>query len=149
MPDKDITEFFSQEEQYRILAAIAEAEQNTSGEIRIHLENRCRIAVLDRAAYIFKQIDMQKTAQRNGVLFYLAIKDRKFAILGDGGINSVVEEGFWDSIRDAASSHFKEGRFVDGLVEGILACGKKLKDHFPHFSDDVNELKDEISFGKQ
>ena len=88
--------FFTKEEQDQILAAIKEAEKETSGEIRIHIETTCPGDVLDRAAWIFKKLGMDKTAERNGVLFYLAVKDRKFAIIGDAGINAKVPEGFWD-----------------------------------------------------
>jgi uncharacterized membrane protein len=90
---------------------------------------------------------MHKTEQRNGVLFYLAIKDRKFAILGDGGINAVTPDDFWDRIKEKMLSLFTEGRFAEGLREGILMAGEQLKKHFPYEKGDVNELSDEISFG--
>ena len=140
-------DFLSEEEKKRIVDAIKEAELNTSGEIRVHIESRCKGNVLDRAAYIFKKLKMHKTAQRNGVLFYLAYKDRKFAILGDAGINSKVPENFWDEIKDRMAAKFKEGKFAEGLSEGIIESGNQLKKHFPYQTDDVNELSDEISFG--
>ncbi|MEZ5196516.1 MAG: TPM domain-containing protein [Bacteroidales bacterium] len=90
---------------------------------------------------------MHETEQRNGVLFYLALKNRKFAILGDVGINSVVPDNFWDDIRDKMLDHFRENEFVDGLIEGIMMAGQQLKEHFPYQRDDVNELPDDISFG--
>ena len=90
---------------------------------------------------------MQKTEQRNGVLIYLAVKDRKFAILGDAGINAVTPDDFWDSIKEKMVKHFSEGDFSSGLKEGILMAGVALKDHFPYEDGDVNELSDEISFG--
>jgi uncharacterized membrane protein len=92
---------------------------------------------------------MHKTKLRNGVLFYLAVKDRKFAILGDAGINAKVPEGFWDNIKDTMLNHFKNGEFARGLSEGIKMTGEQLKKHFPWKSDDVNELSDEISFGNK
>jgi uncharacterized membrane protein len=140
-------DFLSEEEKKRIVDAIKEAELNTSGEIRVHIESRCKGNVLDRAAYIFKKLKMHKTAQRNGVLFYLAYKDRKFAIIGDAGINSKVPENFWDEIKDRMAAKFKEGKFAEGLSEGIIESGNQLKKHFPYQTDDVNELSDEISFG--
>jgi uncharacterized membrane protein len=91
---------------------------------------------------------MQKTEKRNGVLFYLAVKNRRFAIMGDKGINSVVPEDFWDSIKNLLLNHFREERFTEGLMEGISMVGTKLKNHFPYLSGDVNELSDDISFGK-
>lgn len=140
--------FFSDEEKQRITSAIKEAETNTSGEIRVHIETTCGSdPVLDRAAYIFEKLGIYKTAQRNGVLFYLAIKDKKFAILGDAGINNVVAPDFWVNIKDTMSGFFKEQRFADGLTEGIKMAGMQLKTHFPYQrAEDVNELPDEISW---
>jgi uncharacterized membrane protein len=143
-----VEKFFSTEEKQQILDAIAKAELNTSGEIRLHMEDKCKIDVLDRAAYIFDKLDMHQTAQRNGVLFYLAVHDRKFAILGDAGINKVVSANFWDEIKETMLGYFKEGKFTDGLSRGILMAGEQLKANFPFQSDDVNELSDEISFDK-
>ena len=102
---------------------------------------------MDRAAWWFAKLEMQKTEQRNGVLFYLAVKDHKFAILGDAGINAVTPDNFWDSIKEKMAEHFSEGNFSGGLKEGVLMAGQALKDHFPYQDGDVNELSDEISFG--
>jgi len=143
-----VENFFSKEEKKQITDAIAQAELNTSGEIRLHVEGRCKLDVLDRAAYVFEKLEMHKTAQRNGVLFYLAVYDRKFAILGDGGINKLVHEDFWDEIKEAMLGYFKEAKFADGLSKGILMAGEQLKANFPYQSDDINELSDEISFEK-
>jgi len=139
--------FFSAEEKNAIKEAVEKAEKNTSGEIRVHVENNCKGEVLDRAAYLFKQLGMEKTELRNGVLFYLALKNRQFAILGDRGINAGVPEHFWDEIAQLMAENFKEGKFKDGLEQGILKAGEQLKKHFPHKKDDINELSDEISFG--
>jgi uncharacterized membrane protein len=139
--------FFSKEEKERIRSAVAEAEKATSGEIRVHIDNRCRGDVMDRAAWWFGKLDMHKTEKRNGVLFYLAVKDHKFAILGDAGINAVTPEDFWDTIKVNMLEHFGEGQIATGLYEGILMAGEALKEHFPYEKDDVNELSDEISFG--
>lgn len=140
--------FFSKEQQSQILESVKEAEEATSGEIRVHIETSCKGEVLDRAAWIFKKLGMHKTAERNGVLFYLAVSDRKFAIIGDAGINAKVPEDFWDSIKELLGKEFREGRFTEGLCEGIKHAGMQLKSHFPHKSDDRNELSDEISFDK-
>jgi len=141
-------DFFTIEEKQAITNAIGEAETNTSGEIRLHVENRCKIDVLDRAAYIFGKLNMQETAQRNGVLFYLAVDDRKFAIIGDSGINKVVPVNFWDEIKGTMLALFKEGKFSEGLTTGIRMAGEQLKTNFPYQTDDINELSDEISFEK-
>ena len=139
--------FFNAEEKEQIMAAIARAERNTSGEIRLHLDNRCKIDVLDCAAWWFKKLKMHQTGLRNGVLFYLAVEDKKFAILGDAGINAKTPDDFWDHINETVLDHFKEGAFAEGLVKGIDMAGEALKEHFPYQSDDINELSDEISFG--
>jgi uncharacterized membrane protein len=138
--------FFTREQQVAIVRAIGEAEHATSGEIRVHIETSCKADVLDEAAWLFRKVGMHKTADRNGVLIYLALKDRKFAIIGDTGINSVVPLGFWDEIRDHMKNRFSENLFTEGLTEGIIMAGQQLKEHFPHSKDDINEITDTISF---
>ena len=138
--------FFTREQQDTIVRAIGEAEHATSGEIRVHIETSCKADVLDEAAWLFRKVGMQKTADRNGVLIYLALKERKFAIIGDTGINSVVPLGFWDSIRDHMKQRFSENMYTEGLTEGIIMAGMQLKEHFPRTRDDVNEITDTISF---
>ncbi|HRY98661.1 MAG TPA: TPM domain-containing protein [Bacteroidales bacterium] len=142
----DARNFLSVADQARILEAIREAEAQTSGEVRVHLELRARVDVLERAAALFRQLGMHRTRERNGVLFYLAIEDRKFAILGDEGIHAAVPEGFWDTISLEMGQAFREGRFADGLCQGILKAGSQLRRHFPHRKDDQDELNNEISF---
>ena len=144
---KSAADFFSKEDQIAIKQAIEEAETNTSGEIRIHIENKCPDDVMDRAAFLFAKLEMHKTQLRNGVLFYLAIHDRKFAILGDAGINAKVPESFWNQTNEEILGYFKQGDFATGLSEGIKMAGQQLKTHFPYQEDDVNELSDDISFG--
>ncbi len=141
--------FFTEEEKKQITDAIKKAELNTSGEIRLHVEGKCPEDVLDRAAYWFEKLEMHKTELRNGVLFYLAVSDQKFAILGDAGLNAKVPGDFWEKIKAHMLSKFKEGLYTAGLAEGILMAGEQLKSNFPHQTDDVNELSDEISFGKK
>jgi len=139
-------DFFSEADQQQIVEAIKRAEKNTSGEIRVHIENYKKKNVLDRAAYWFKKMGMHKTALRNGVLFYLAVDSKQFAILGDVGINQKVGNDFWKEVRDVMVEHFKNGKFSEGLSKGIEMAGEKLKTFFPYQSDDVNELSDDISF---
>jgi uncharacterized membrane protein len=141
-------DFFTSEQKQQITQAVKDAEHNTSGEIRIHIESDCNEDVLDRAAYIFAKLDMHKTKLRNGVLFYLSINDRKFAILGDAGINAVTPDNFWDEIKETVISEFKKGEYSLGLSTGIKMAGDALKKNFPYQKDDINELSDEISYGK-
>jgi uncharacterized membrane protein len=142
------SDLFTPEERKRIKQAIEAAEMNTSGEIRVHVEVSYDGALLDRAATVFARLGMHKTALRNGVLFYLAVKNRQFAVIGDAGINKVVPPTFWDEIRSAMEVHFKNSEFGEGLSKGILMTGEQLKKHFPYKTGDVNELPNEISFGK-
>ena len=145
---KSARSFFSDEQQDEIKQAILNAELDTSGEIRVHIENTCAGDVLVRAAGVFKILRMHRTELRNGVLIYLAIKNRKFAIIGDSGINAVVDKDYWDKIKSRMLEAFRDGQFTQGLTAAILEVGIKLKSNFPHKPSDVNELPDEISFGK-
>ncbi len=144
-----VQKYFTEENKLQITNAIRVAETNTSGEIRVHIESRCKGDVLDQAAYVFEKLQIHKTALRNGVLFYLAVDDRKFAILGDVGINQKVPGDFWESTKEVVLEKFKDGLYSDGLAEGIIKAGEQLKVHFPYQDDDVNELSDEISFGEK
>jgi uncharacterized membrane protein len=142
------SDFFTVQQQNDIVQAIKQAELNTSGEIRVHIELKCTGNVLDRASNVFAQLKMHKTEQRNGVLFYLALTDKQFAVIGDVGINKLVQPNFWDSVKNELKNSFSLGNYTQGLVNGILMAGEKLKSNFPYQSNDVNELPDEISFGK-
>ena len=141
-------EFLGKENELLIAKAIEKAEHQTSGEIRVHIESMCKEDVLDRAAWLFKKLKMLETKDRNGVLIYLSINDRKFAIIGDGGINKVVPEGFWNDIKEMMIGHFMKGEFAIGLINGIEKAGEQLKQYFPWQGNDVNELPDEISYGE-
>jgi uncharacterized membrane protein len=140
--------FLSKEEEQQVVQAIKSAEFQTGGEIRVHIESVCKVRVLDRAASLFKSLKMHETELRNGVLIYLSTSDRKFAIIGDAGINAVVHAGFWDDVKEMMISNFSKGNMVQGFVLGIAKVGEKLKEFFPYQEDDVNELPDEISYGK-
>ena len=143
----NVKNFLSKEQQEAIVAAIENAENATSGEVRVHIESSCKADILDRTAQVFSDLKMHKTALRNGVLIYLAVNDRKFAIIGDTGINSKVPTGFWDEIQTAMTSEFIKNEFANGLIKGIEMVGEKLKTFFPVADDDINELSNEISFG--
>ena len=141
-------DFFTKEQKTAIKKAILNAELDTSGEIRVHVENECGGDALDRASFLFGKLKMDKTDLHNGVLFYLAIRSKKFAIIGDSGINKEVPENFWEEIKTVMTESFKDGDFTTGLSKGITMAGIRLKKHFPHHIDDINELSDEISFGE-
>lgn len=142
-----VEDFLSKEEEQDIVQAILEAEKNTSGEIRVHIEAHTKLEHIDRAKEVFQMLKMGNTKEENGVLIYVAVNDRKFAIYGDQGIDKVVPDDFWDSTRDAIQAQFKEKDFKQGIIDGILRAGKELQTHFPWQQGDTNELSDEVSKG--
>jgi uncharacterized membrane protein len=143
-------EFFSPNEQERIVNAIRLAEQQTSGEIRVYTESRCRfVDPLDRAAEVFWGLKMDLTKDRNGVLVYIAMKDRQFAILADQGIHEKVGQTFWNEEVSVMKKHFSNALPADAIEAVIADVGQALRTHFPYDrSTDKNELPDDLVFGK-
>lgn len=139
---------FSATEQQRIVDAIRQAETATSGEIRVHVEPHCAdVDPVQRAIAVFAQLGMHQTKEQNGVLFYLAHADRKFAVVGDRGIDAKVPADFWVTTKDLLRAHFAAGEFAEGLSRGIERAGQQLKQYFPNAgAGDTNELADDISF---
>ncbi|PCI35833.1 MAG: hypothetical protein COB60_01630 [Flavobacteriaceae bacterium] len=142
-----VEDFLTKEEEQLIIASIQKAEKNTSGEIRVHIEKTCEKLPVERAQEVFYQLKMETTAAQNGVLFYVAVDSKQFAIVGDVGIDKVVPNDFWESVKDALITEFKNENYLQGIVNGIEECGLKLKTFFPYQSNDENELPDEISKG--
>ena len=138
-------EFLGAIDQKKIVGAIANAEQRTSGEIRVHVQKRVGATdIRNLAERTFERLGMTKTALRNGVLLFIASEDRQFVILGDKGIDDKVPAGFWDEIAAKLTIRFKSGEFTDGIVDAIEAAGEHLGTFFPRSAEDVNELSDEI-----
>jgi uncharacterized membrane protein len=141
---------FNDEQQAQIVAAIQAAEQHTSGEIRVYVESRCRyVNPLHRAAEIFAGLNMEKTAARNAVLVYVALKDRQLALFGDEGINRKVGSAFWNQQVRNIIAHFNRSDYAGGIAKVVTEIGAALQDHFPYDKGtDTNELPDEIVFGR-
>ena len=139
--------FLTSVEEKEVVDAILQAEKQTSGEIRVHIEKTCKDDVNERAHEIFHNLNMDETELQNGVLIYVAVDDRTFVICGDKGIDTVVSEYFWEQTKEIIQNHFKEGNFKDGLIDGILMAGEQLKQFFPWKESDKNELDNEISKG--
>ena len=138
-------EFLAQLDQPRIVAAISEAEQQTSGEIRVHVQPKVTGGeIRDVAERTFERLGMTKTALRNGVLLFIATEEQRFVILGDRGIDEKVPAGFWDDIAAKLADHFRAGAYTGGIVEAILTAGGQLRTYFPRAADDVDELSNEI-----
>ncbi|MGB5356090.1 MAG: TPM domain-containing protein [Eudoraea sp.] len=142
-----VEDFLTAEEEKEIIIAILEAERNTSGEIRVHIEPSTSLDHFKRAEEVFRLLKMENTRERNGVLIYVAVIDRKFVIIGDKGINRLVPEGFWNTTKEVIQHEFKKGYYKKGIIEGVLRAGIELKTHFPWKADDTNELSNEISKG--
>jgi uncharacterized membrane protein len=142
-------EFFSFNEKERMVEAIRQAEQLTSGEIRVYTESHCRfVDPLDRAAEIFWGLKMDLTKDRNGVLVYVAMKDHQFAILADQGIHEKVGQAFWEKEVAVMKDHFKQQQPAEAIVAVVNDIGLALKTHFPYDNTtDKNELPDDIVFG--
>lgn len=140
---------FSEADEQRIVEAIRAAEMRTSGEIRIYIESRCRfVDPVDRAAEVFFGLQMEKTADRNGVLLYFAMKDRQLAIFGDEGIHRIVGTLFWNGEVAKILSEFRSDHHADGIIGIVQDIGAVLQEKFPYHSEDKNELPDNIIFGR-
>ena len=137
-------EIFGEKEREHLKQMVARAEKMTSGEIRLYIEDQCTVDVLDRAAFIFDELGMTKTALKNGVLIYVAVEHQKFAIIGDAGIHQKVGNDFWNAIKEKMAVAFKQSKFEEGLAAAILASGEALSTFFPCGDDDKNELGDDI-----
>ena len=142
-----VESLFQEADRIRIREAVTNAELETSGEIRVFMEDECKDNVLDRAAFIFAQLEMNATELRSGVLIYLAVDDRKFCIIGDAGIHQKVGNNFWEEITTEMGVFFKSNLFVDGIEYAVRKVGEQLSSHFPFHKDDVNELPNDIVFG--
>jgi uncharacterized membrane protein len=139
----------TEQEESQILEAIRNAEEKTSGEIKLHIESECKSDAIERAIEVFGILKMNETEQRNGILFYVATDSKKFAIIGDEGINEKVPPNFWESTKELMRSYFIQHKFADGITKGIEMAGEQLQKFFPfNRAIDKNELSDDISFGK-
>jgi uncharacterized membrane protein len=140
-------DYFTEEQQLLLKNAIARAEKSTTGEIRVFIDSQMNGEVIDRAAEVFENLNMHETKLHNGVLIYVAIENRQFAIIGDSGIHSVVSQLFWEKLKEDMIPFFKRKDYTGGLLHAIEETGKKLKMHFPVKKDDTDELSNEVVFG--
>jgi uncharacterized membrane protein len=141
-----MSKILNAEQEQILVDAIALAEKNTSGEIRVHIEKLCKGDAVQQATVLFEKLGMTNTALRNGVLIYIAEESHKFSIIGDTGIHEKVGPEFWNHSKDIMQHHFIKGQFVEGIKEAVLACGEALKKYFPVKYDDSNELSNDISY---
>ncbi|WP_069133419.1 TPM domain-containing protein [Rhodohalobacter halophilus] len=139
-------EFLSEEDEQKIVAAIEKAEKNTTGEIRVHLEFKCKGDPLERAKILFHELEMDQTEARNGVILYIASDDKKVAIYGDEGISSQVDDDFWQKEIDRLITAFKQEKFDEGIEIVVGDIGERLKSYFPGTKSNRDELDNEISF---
>jgi uncharacterized membrane protein len=142
-----LDKLLSDGEKEQIVQTIKNAESKSSGEIRVHIEYRCRTEPLKRAKEVFEKLGMTNTKEKNGALIYVAVGDRKLAVIGDSGINSKVSPDFWHQVKEQIKGELARGQFHWGICLGIELIGEKLKEFFPHRPDDVDELSNEPSLG--
>lgn len=136
----------AKQDEERLILAIEQAEKNTSGEIRVHITSSCPGDSFQEGLRVFKKLEMEKTEARNGVLVFLALEDKKMALVADKGINDLVPENFWQSTRDIMISYFKKDEIIEGLEKGLHEIGQQLSTYFPYQQNDTNELSNEISY---
>jgi uncharacterized membrane protein len=143
-------DFFNEAQKAQIVAAIQAAEQRTSGEVRVYIEDHCRFMdAVDRAQEVFAGLSMQATEERNATLVYIAVKDKQAAVYGDEGIHQKVSKQYWEETVARMLAHFKNGALADGISSAIADLGEALHQHFPYNnSTDKNELPDDIVFGR-
>jgi len=140
-------DFFSDAEKQTVVDAIRSAEQHTSGEIRVHMDDRCDGNAYDRAVKIFMHLNMDRKPFRNAVLIYVAVKDKKFSIIGDIAIHEKVGNNYWKDITHQLHDDFKNGRFTQGILNSIHSIGNTLSAYFPHLDElERNSIPDDISF---
>jgi len=144
---RNIESFLTASQEKNVVHAIQEAEKGTSGEIRVHIENHTKKPTLERAKEVFLSLEMEQTKLRNGVLLYVAVDSKQFAIIGDSGIDLLVPNDFWDTEKNLITGLFAQNKNEEALIKGITKVGEKLKRFFPYHSDDINELPDSISKG--
>ena len=139
--------FLSEGDLEGLRRAIIDAEAGTSAEIRVHLDHRCPGDPMARAVTVFERLGMHRTALRHAVLVYVAVADRKLAVIGDEGIHDRVGQEYWDRLVAAITTHFRDERPRDGFVHAVGELAAALAQHFPRRPGDVNELGDEVSLG--
>lgn len=139
---------FSQPIQKSVIEqAIADLEKKTSAELRVYVERKkvdADRSALQQATFLFQQLEMEKTALRNGVLIYLALQSKQCAIVGDQGIDQYVEADFWQRACDLIVEQAKQKQYTQGIVNAIAMIGERLAQHFPYQEDDKNELPNEV-----
>ena len=143
-----MSNFFTEQESEDLVNAIVELEKSTVGELRVHFEDLCPDAPMDRAVELFNKLEMYRTDHKTGILIYVAADDHKLAIIGDKGIHAVLGDQYWLDIMNEMKSKFAHESIYSGVLFGVLAVGEKLKEHFPETRKSENELSNEISYGK-
>ena len=144
----DLESFLNEKEINDLAVIISKAELLTSGEIRLHLEEKCQIDTEARALEVFYSLNMGNTKLKNAVLLYISYGDQKFAICGDKGIHENVSNRFWKSLRNSLRRSFEKKDFFNGISVTIMECGRQLRTYFPYQHDDINELENHVSFEK-
>jgi len=138
--------FLTEQQMASLVEAIKTAESHSTGEIRIHIDSNTETDHAKKAFDVFKTLEMDKTAERNGVLFHVNFENQYLTIIGDEGIHKKVNQSFWDMLHDKTTSEFAHGNYFEGLKNAVLETGMELKKYFPFSGENYNELSDEITF---
>ena len=138
-------DFINQIDDARIMAAIAEAEKKSTGELRVYISHKERHDALAFAKKRFQQLGMTRTKQRNAVLLYIVPRTQQFAVLGDTGIHQKCGDEFWKDIIAGMAPLMKEGKFTEALIKAVGEIGAVLEKHFPATGENRNELSNEIA----
>jgi uncharacterized membrane protein len=145
------SKLLTEEELRRVAATIAEAEETTSGEIRVNIHHRRswrerRLTLHDLALRQFHALGMHKTQDKTGVLIFLCVGDRAFHIVADEGIHKKIHQEYWDALAETMARHFKSEKFCEGICHAVREIGALLAKEFPIKDGDTNELSNDVSF---
>ncbi|UKB78996.1 MULTISPECIES: TPM domain-containing protein [Chryseobacterium] len=138
--------FLTNQQIASLVEAIQSAEDHSTGEIRVHIDSNTENRDAKTAFDVFKKLDMDKTADRNAVLFHVNFEKKYLTIIGDIGIHEKVRQSYWDHLHDYITAEFAKGNYHKALKSAILETGLELKKHFPVEGENPNQLSNEITF---
>ncbi|WP_089796164.1 TPM domain-containing protein [Chryseobacterium wanjuense] len=141
-----MSKFLTNQQIASLVEAIQSAEQHSTGEIRVHIDSNTEDDNAKIAFKVFEELCMNKTAERNAVLFHVNFEQKYLTIIGDTGIHEKVHQSYWDHLHDYITSEFAKGNYYKALKSAILETGLELKKHFPVTGENHNELPNEITF---
>lgn len=85
-----------------------------------------------------------RTAKANGILIFVAMKERHVEIVPDAGFAHQVGDGAWETVVAAMTAALREGRVTEGVIAGVTACARIAATVFPYDPADRNEIGDVV-----